>query len=144
MALMHCPECGREISDQASVCPGCGLPIADDYDVLVVRVLEESAAMNQLQKVLSQTKEEKEIRSELKTLPVLLATKCTHAEFEELRRKLPALRLRLVPGGSGQAAEKRTAVGMLSRGELFWLLAAGSAGGLVLFWLIFTLLLSHW
>ena len=26
MALIHCPECGREISDQASVCPGCGLP----------------------------------------------------------------------------------------------------------------------
>jgi DNA helicase IV len=26
MALIKCPECGREISDLASSCPGCGLP----------------------------------------------------------------------------------------------------------------------
>ena len=139
MALMHCPECGREISDQASACPGCGLPAAVDYEVLVVRVLEESAAVNQLRKVQSQMKEEG-IRRELKTLPALLATECSHAEFEELRRKLPALHLRLVPGGTGQAAVKRTAVGTLSRGELFWLLTAGSATGIFLVWLLFLLL----
>ena len=28
MALIQCPECGREISDQAEACPGCGYPIA--------------------------------------------------------------------------------------------------------------------
>ena len=27
MALIRCPECGREISDQADACPGCGYPI---------------------------------------------------------------------------------------------------------------------
>ncbi len=27
MALIHCSECGREISDQAPACPGCGAPI---------------------------------------------------------------------------------------------------------------------
>ena len=27
MALITCPECGREISDQAQTCPGCGYPI---------------------------------------------------------------------------------------------------------------------
>lgn len=27
MALMACPECRREISDQAHACPGCGYPI---------------------------------------------------------------------------------------------------------------------
>ncbi len=26
MALIRCPECGREISDQAESCPGCGCP----------------------------------------------------------------------------------------------------------------------
>lgn len=25
MALIKCPECGREISDKANVCIGCGL-----------------------------------------------------------------------------------------------------------------------
>ena len=27
MAMIKCPECGREISDTASVCPGCGAPV---------------------------------------------------------------------------------------------------------------------
>lgn len=28
MALIHCAECNREISDRAVSCPGCGAPIA--------------------------------------------------------------------------------------------------------------------
>ena len=27
MALMKCPECGRQVSNQASACPNCGYPI---------------------------------------------------------------------------------------------------------------------
>lgn len=27
MALINCPECGKEISDKAASCPNCGLPI---------------------------------------------------------------------------------------------------------------------
>ena len=27
MALITCPECGREISDQATACPHCGFPV---------------------------------------------------------------------------------------------------------------------
>jgi hypothetical protein len=29
MALIHCRECGREVSDQAASCPGCGYPLKD-------------------------------------------------------------------------------------------------------------------
>lgn len=32
MALIKCPECGREISDMAVSCPGCGLSINDYSD----------------------------------------------------------------------------------------------------------------
>ena len=33
MALIKCPECGREISDKAGSCPGCGCPINSmDYN----------------------------------------------------------------------------------------------------------------
>ncbi len=28
MPLISCPECGRQVSDQAPSCPGCGVPIA--------------------------------------------------------------------------------------------------------------------
>ena len=27
MALIKCPECGKEISDKAISCPNCGLPL---------------------------------------------------------------------------------------------------------------------
>lgn len=29
MALIKCPECGREVSSKASMCPHCGYPISD-------------------------------------------------------------------------------------------------------------------
>lgn len=28
MALIACPECGRQVSTQATACPGCGAPVA--------------------------------------------------------------------------------------------------------------------
>ena len=40
MALITCPECGREISDQAAACPHCGYPIGSpqkkSYSVVLV------------------------------------------------------------------------------------------------------------
>ncbi len=32
MALITCPECGKEVSDQAEACPNCGYPIAKKYE----------------------------------------------------------------------------------------------------------------
>lgn len=29
MALIHCPECDKEVSDRAKACPNCGFPIED-------------------------------------------------------------------------------------------------------------------
>lgn len=29
MALIRCPECGREVSSKASLCPNCGYPISE-------------------------------------------------------------------------------------------------------------------
>lgn len=35
MALITCPECGKQISDKAASCPGCGYPLADeDLDIV--------------------------------------------------------------------------------------------------------------
>ena len=31
MALITCPECGKEISSQASSCPNCGAPVAKKF-----------------------------------------------------------------------------------------------------------------
>lgn len=35
MALIKCPECGREVSDRAQACPQCGCPIAPAAPVVV-------------------------------------------------------------------------------------------------------------
>ena len=29
MALVKCPDCGRDVSDKAPTCPNCGRPMAD-------------------------------------------------------------------------------------------------------------------
>lgn len=38
MALIQCPECGKEVSDKASSCPNCGCPIADASPSGLVRI----------------------------------------------------------------------------------------------------------
>ena len=30
MALIKCTECGKEISDKATICPNCGCPLDND------------------------------------------------------------------------------------------------------------------
>ncbi|GHT51473.1 hypothetical protein AGMMS49982_09000 [Bacteroidia bacterium] len=32
MALINCPECGKQVSDKARKCPQCGCPIRDTVD----------------------------------------------------------------------------------------------------------------
>ncbi len=34
MALINCPECGKEISDKATTCPNCGCPVAKETEEL--------------------------------------------------------------------------------------------------------------
>lgn len=33
MAIINCPECNKQISDQAPKCPGCGYPLHDEKSV---------------------------------------------------------------------------------------------------------------
>lgn len=55
MALIKCPECGREISDKASSCPHCGYPIEslspEGMVKIKVSVLKASTGLNGNQKV---------------------------------------------------------------------------------------------
>lgn len=37
MAIINCPECGKEISDKAIACPNCGMPIASKKDDVLIR-----------------------------------------------------------------------------------------------------------
>lgn len=37
MALINCPECGKEISDKAPACPKCGAPIVLSKKDVIIR-----------------------------------------------------------------------------------------------------------
>lgn len=41
MALIKCPECGRQVSDMASSCPQCGCPIGNMPTTIKVRALSD-------------------------------------------------------------------------------------------------------
>lgn len=38
MALIKCPECGKEISDKASACPNCGCPLSEMVTSGIVKI----------------------------------------------------------------------------------------------------------
>lgn len=38
MALIKCPECGKEVSDRASNCPNCGCPLSEMSTSGVVKI----------------------------------------------------------------------------------------------------------
>lgn len=38
LALINCPECGKEVSDKAKSCPNCGCPIEDSRPDGMVRI----------------------------------------------------------------------------------------------------------
>ena len=40
MALIKCPECGREISDKAVACPGCGCP-ASEFGTICKSIVDQ-------------------------------------------------------------------------------------------------------
>lgn len=43
MALIKCPECGRSVSDNATVCPNCARPLArTSYGQRAVQVIERT------------------------------------------------------------------------------------------------------
>lgn len=44
MALIICPECKKEISDQASVCPNCGFPLSKPESTVPIPVDKPSPA----------------------------------------------------------------------------------------------------
>ena len=46
MALMNCPECGHQVSDQAFTCPHCGRPLRTGP--LPERLRQESRALQSL------------------------------------------------------------------------------------------------
>ena len=50
MALIYCPECGREISSSAEVCPGCAYPVKTGTPPIPPRAVAKPVKMSTKQK----------------------------------------------------------------------------------------------
>ena len=50
MALINCPECGKQISDKAEACPYCGLP--SSYFVINKKEEASSAGVRRIKAIL--------------------------------------------------------------------------------------------
>lgn len=61
MALIKCPECGKEISDQAENCPNCGYPIKNQSTNNVNNNQQNSNKLNDSQKTIVALNKKNEI-----------------------------------------------------------------------------------
>lgn len=48
MALIKCPECGKEISDKASACPNCGITMNDIKVGILIQRWQEVGYLKKL------------------------------------------------------------------------------------------------
>ena len=46
MALVQCPECGKEVSSAAAACPGCGHPVLPAHPIVVSTVVSNQAVVS--------------------------------------------------------------------------------------------------
>ena len=92
MALIICPECGREISDQATACPHCGFPVqshiqtqTETYSILLDVTGDEQQA-EEMRNILHLTDAqiEEAVNTVLAAKPAVVATGLTKDEAEKL------------------------------------------------------------
>lgn len=58
MALIKCPECGKDISDKAKVCIHCGYPLDEEEDVSITdfhlrktSLIDEDTLIGEIRKI---------------------------------------------------------------------------------------------
>ena len=53
MALIKCPECGREVSDRAKECPNCAYPLSKmaNFGKIIIKLGAQTNGFNSKQKV---------------------------------------------------------------------------------------------
>ncbi|OGS53347.1 MAG: hypothetical protein A2Y20_11190 [Firmicutes bacterium GWF2_51_9] len=68
MALIMCPECGKDVSDKAHVCPNCGFPIAMEKNAKI----ETNLSREDLIQIASSEIERKQFNEAIKSLSMIM------------------------------------------------------------------------
>lgn len=69
MAMIKCPECGKELSDKASACPNCGCPIEDikrqieEKETEAAEKIKEKEAEKKAKQIAFETKKQERVEA---------------------------------------------------------------------------------
>lgn len=89
MALINCPECGKEISDKANTCPNCGCPLEiNKYSLYIVNCGTKVSMWNGLSLVLNLDFDYEDMDNILNNLPYKIYQCSTIEEANLLSQKL--------------------------------------------------------
>lgn len=93
MALITCPECGKEISSKAFTCPNCGCPIINKkFKIIITDYNTDTSALAGINEVFHQQLSYDEVMKILDNLPYIITEYDTQEEMEEYARQLKSPR----------------------------------------------------
>lgn len=83
MALINCPECGKEVSDKAGACPNCGYPIqlTDSNPICEKNINPIVVTMGYMRKTIESTENEVVLTSMLKKKTVIPVSDIVEIKF---------------------------------------------------------------
>lgn len=81
MALINCPECGKEISDKASACPNCGCPVQLTNINSEKRIEPISITYGYMRRTIESTDKQIVITSLLKKKTIISVSDITELKF---------------------------------------------------------------
>lgn len=81
MALIKCPECGKEISDKSEICIHCGFPINKSKNIIINGIVYDCSGVENL---INNYKNNKINKSEfsMKTMQFIQNTRALSAHYE--------------------------------------------------------------
>lgn len=96
MALIRCPECGKEISDKAQSCPNCGCPINNEkYKIIINSYESDTSALAGINDVFGFNLDYDEGMNILNNLPYIISEYDTENEAEIYAKQLKSPRWEL-------------------------------------------------
>lgn len=82
MALINCPECGKEISEHASQCPSCGSPIENyNYSIEITELNQtDQFSYDKVAKIMGKWAIRDDAMNKLQKMPCMLVVKDNKAD----------------------------------------------------------------
>lgn len=96
MALIKCPDCGKEVSEYASECPSCGFPIRNcKFDIIVTEMDQtDEFSYNTVAKIMGDMAIANDAEQKLAHLPCILTSKNSKDKANKSAERLEQMGLK--------------------------------------------------